>query len=271
MEHWTLDDIPWDAFDRSRLDPELVKVVKAACMVEHRSGEYAEYLCGVFKGDNQFCQDALTWAQEEVQHGKALRRYAELADPDFDFDRSFSRFLAGHVIDTGANQSIRGSRCSELIARCIVEVGTSAYYSALGDASDEPVLRAICKNIAADEFRHYKLFYTNMKRYQRVEHVHLWSRLKTAIGRIAEAGDDELSYAYYCASDSTEPYDRARFSNAYAGRVFPHYRYKHVQRALGMSMKAIGIKPQGHVGKVVTALGWRAFRGYVRRVERIAA
>lgn len=271
MEHWTLGDIPWKAFDRSKLDPELLKVVKAACMVEHHSGEYADYLCSVFKGDEQFCKDVRTWAQEEVQHGQVLRRYAELADPDFNFNNSFSRFVAGHIIDTDVDQSIRGSRCSELIARCIVEVGTSAYYSALADASEEPVLHEICKHIAADEFRHYKLFYTNMKRYQKVEHIRLWSRLRTAFGRIVEAGDDELSYAFYCASNTTEAYDRTKFSNAYAGRVFPLYRYKHVQRALGMSMKTIGIKPQGHVGKIVTALGWRAFREYVRRVERVAA
>ena len=30
MKHWTLDDIPWERFDRSRVDPEVVKIVKAA-------------------------------------------------------------------------------------------------------------------------------------------------------------------------------------------------------------------------------------------------
>lgn len=271
MGHWTLDDISWDAFDRTRLEPGMVAVIKAACMVEHHSEDYAEYLCGVFDGDDEFCETARNWAQEEVQHGKALRRYAELADPEFDFDATFARFVAGHDIDTEADASIRGSRCGELVARCIVEVGTSAYYSVLKDSTDEPVLREICRHIAADEFRHYKLFYTNMKRYQREEGVGFWTRLRTAVGRLAEARDDELSYAYYCASGSTEPYDRTKFNNAYAGTVFPLYRFEHVQRGMGMTLKAIGIKPQGHVGKVVTALGWRAFRGYARRVERLAA
>ena len=53
---------------------------------------------------------------------------------------------------------MRGTRCGELIARCMVEVGTSSYYSALGDAAQEPVLREIFRRISADGLRHYKMF-----------------------------------------------------------------------------------------------------------------
>jgi len=30
MRHWTLDDIPWTRFDRNKLDPDVVRIVKAA-------------------------------------------------------------------------------------------------------------------------------------------------------------------------------------------------------------------------------------------------
>ena len=33
MGSWTLDDIPWHRFDRDRLDPEIVRTVKAASLV----------------------------------------------------------------------------------------------------------------------------------------------------------------------------------------------------------------------------------------------
>ena len=42
--HWTLDDIPWDAFDPARVDPELLRAVKAAALVEHNDDEYVSYL-----------------------------------------------------------------------------------------------------------------------------------------------------------------------------------------------------------------------------------
>lgn len=271
MGHWTPDDIPWDRFDRSKLDPEMVKVAKAACLVEHHSADYGKYLCGVFHDDPVFCADALSWAKEEVQHGAVLRRYAELADPSFDFDATFARFVAGHPIDVEASESIRGSRCGELVARCIVEVGTSAYYSALRDAAEEPVFKAICTRIAGDEFRHYKLFYTNMKRYRDSEGVGRLARARVALWRLMEASDDELSYAYHCGAGEPAPYVRRRTTLAYAARTLPLYRRDHVQRGVGMTLKAIGIKPQGRLGRIIAALVWRVLRLYVIRLARVRA
>ena len=266
MGGWTPEDIPWDQFDRSKLDPEMVTIAKAACMVEHHSADYGEYLCSVFHDDPAFCADALAWAKEEVQHGAVLRRYAELADPGFDFEAAFARFVAGHPIDTGARESIRGSRCGELVARCIVEVGTSTYYSALRDAAEEPVFKAICRRIAGDEFRHYKLFYGNMKRYRDSEGMGRLARARVAVGRLMESSDDELSYAYHCGTGEPDPYVRRRAVLAYAARTLPLYRKSHVERGLGMTLKAIGIKPQGRPGRIITALAWVAFRLYLRRL-----
>jgi len=56
---------------------------------------------------------------------------------------------------------VRGSRSGELIARCVVETGTSSYYTAIADATDEPLLKTYAGHIASDELRHYKLFYTS--------------------------------------------------------------------------------------------------------------
>ena len=50
-----------------------------------------------------------------------------------------------------ADRSRRGSRAGEMVARCIVETGTSSYYTALREAAAEPVLQEICRRIAADE------------------------------------------------------------------------------------------------------------------------
>ncbi len=85
MSHWTLEQIPWSSFDPSKVDPELVKVVKAAAMVEFNGGDYAAYLCRIFGDDSNFQSVINGWAVEEVQHGSALARWAKLADPDFDF------------------------------------------------------------------------------------------------------------------------------------------------------------------------------------------
>src|SRR5690348_15506929 len=165
MGSWTLADIPWDRFDPQEVDPELLRIVKAASLVEQNGADYTRYLCNVFADDAEFQAVARRWGAEEIQHGKALGRWARLADPTFDHAAASARFTAGFRVDVDARASVRGSRAGELVARCIVETGTSSYYTALAEASGEPVLQAICKRIAADEWRHYKLFYTHLKRY----------------------------------------------------------------------------------------------------------
>ena len=64
---------------------------------------------------------------------------------------AFERYRDGYKLPLDANASVRGSRTGELIARCMVETGTSSYYTALGEATTEPVLKQVCKLIAADE------------------------------------------------------------------------------------------------------------------------
>ncbi len=187
MAHWTLDQIPWDQFDPSKIDPELVKLVKAAALVEYNGGDYATYLNNVFHDDDGFRAVASAWALEEVQHGAALARWAMLADPDFDFDASFKRFTNGYRITLDVNASVRGSRSGELVARCIVETGTSSYYTALAESCAEPVLHAICRKIAADELRHYKLFYTHLQHYLEQEGLGAFGRVKVALSRITES------------------------------------------------------------------------------------
>ena len=145
--------------------------------------------------------------------------------PTFDFDAGFKRFTDGFKIATNAKASIRGSRSGELVARCIVETGTSSYYAALKDATAEPVLKEICRNIAADELRHYKLFYDHLRRYLETEKIGRWKRVAVVLSRVRESEDDELAYAYYAANESEAiPYDRRRASKAYARRTFAIYR-----------------------------------------------
>jgi hypothetical protein len=271
MGTWTLDDIPWDSFDRAKLDPELVRIVKAASLVEYNGGAYAGYLCRVFSDDADFQISARKWGDEEVQHGAALGRWAELADPSFDFAAAFARFRAGYRIDFDRDISARGSRSGEMIARCIVETGTSNYYTALRDAAAEPVLREICRHIAADELRHYRMFYKQLDRCLAREGIGRVQRLRVALGRIAESEDDELAYAYFAANEDDQPYDRRRCNRAYARRAYAMVRPHHVERGMAMILKAVGVRPNGRLSRTASALAWRAMRYRAARLEKAAA
>lgn len=256
MGKWTVDDIDWAAFDRSKVTPELISVVKAASLVEHNGKDYARYLYEVFPDDPEFKQAAETWALEEVQHGVALRKWAEMADPSFDFEKSFQMFTDGYKLPMNVETSVRGSRSGELVARCIVEIGTSSYYTAIGNFTDEPVLKAVCHEIAADEIRHYKLFHTHLERYLAKENIGFWQKLRIALGRIAESEDDELAYAFYASHYNGNDYDHELYKNRYMAHALAFYRKEHVRRMTRMLFKAVGVKPFKIVEKAATQVAW---------------
>jgi hypothetical protein len=271
MGRWTLDDIPWERLDLKKIDPEIVRLVKAASLVEYNGGAYAHHLCRIFRDDPGFRQKAQRWGEEEIQHGKALARWAELADSEFDFDAAFGRFKAGYQVDFDRDDSRRGSRSGEMIARCMVEVATSSYYTALHEAAQEPVLKEICRLIAGDEIRHYKLFYTNLVLCLERERIGFWSRLRVAARRIAESEDDELAYAYYAANESALPYDRHRCKRAYVRRSYALCREHHVVRGIALIFRAIGLAPNGLLARMASRLAWRVMRGRAIRLEKAAA
>lgn len=268
MGSWTLDDIHWEQFDRSQLDPELLRMVKAASLVEHNGVAYAHHLCRIFADDPEFQLAARRWGEEEVQHGVALARWAAMADPEFDFAAAFARFRDGFKVDFDSSRSRRGSRAGEMVARCVVEIGTSSYYSALREAAREPVLREICRHIAADEVRHYRLFRKNLERVLARERLGRWARLRVALGRVAESEDDELAYAYYAANESQRAYDRRYYSHAYARRALALYRSHHVARGVAMLLKAVGLTANGRLGVIASRLAWRALRYRAAQLAR---
>lgn len=161
---------------------------------------------------------------------------------------------------------MRGSRNGELIARCVVEVGTLSYYSALRDSVSEPALATLCRRIAGDEFRHYKLFLGHRRRYQAMEKLGQWRRLGVALGRLVESENDKLAFAYYCGADDPVLYDRKRSIRAYGGRTLPLYRFAHVQRGLRMVLKAVDLDARGRFSEGLIAIGWRLLRLRARQL-----
>jgi hypothetical protein len=265
---WSLNDVRWANFDRSKAKPWMIAAIKSAALVELNAPDYVAYLKRVFRGADPATIAAIEqWGCEESQHGWALGRWAEMADPSFNLSEAFGRFHANYKAPhfTAANgASVRGSRRGEMIARCVVESGTSSYYSAIRDATDEPLLKEIVGRIAADEFRHYKLFYETLEAQSEPD-LPFWKKASVAVGRIAEADDDELSYAFYCANVAAadtrkHPYNRAAFARAQAFTTMRIYRRNHIQRLVQMIAKAIGTAPHGPLATMAGFLMWTILR-----------
>ncbi|MCC6920074.1 MAG: ferritin-like domain-containing protein [Alphaproteobacteria bacterium] len=275
---WTLDDIAWQRFDRSKVDQDLLMAVKAACVVEFNAPDYVDYLKAVFPNDADLHATFDQWGGEEAQHGRALAAWVKLADPEFDFEATFEAFREGyrppHFDDAAV--SVRGSRRGEMIARCVVESGTTSYYSAMRDATEEPVLKQIAAHIAGDEMRHWRLFF-DLQQVQPEPELGLLKKIRIAAGRLGEAEDDELGYAYYCANTpidriGIDPYDRKACVKAYETRVLRLWRPQHLDRAVGMIAAAVGLRPKGWLARGTSRVLWSAVkfknRGHARNETR---
>jgi len=271
-EHWTLEDINWSRFDASKVNPDLLAAVKAASVVESNAGDYVAYLASVFSDRPDIQASIVRWGREEEQHGAVLAKWAELADPDFSFAESFERFRDIYQIPDEGNGSIRGSAAGEMIARCVVESGTSSFYTAIKEATDEPVMKEIAQRLAADEFRHYKLFYDTLQSFEKTPSF--LERAKIAITRVSEADDDELASAFYATN--TKPgdgvkYDRKKFAAAYEARALGLYKRQHTNRLVSMIAKAVGIAPHGRFMRMLEPIVWAIWCRRVRRAQAMAA
>ena len=262
---WTMDDIHWSLFDPSKVTPKLLSAVKAAALVEYNAPDYVTYLKRVFAGSEPSTIDSIEqWGREEAQHGRALGRWAEMADPSFKLEEAIARFRKGytpaHFAESEAG-SVRGSKRGEMIARCVVESGTSSYYSAIRDATEEPVLQEIAGRIAADEYRHYKLFYDTLHAQSEPD-LSFWKKLRIAVERVRESDDDELAYSYYCANvlpeeETAKPYDRKTYTRLASQASMTIYNRRHIQKLVQMVTKAVGANPHGWLANTAGAVLWR--------------
>src|SRR3990167_7194887 len=105
---WNLGDIAWSRLDRTKVNPHVLSALKTAALVEFNSPDYVSYLKNVFRDDHAIQRELERWGAEERQHGLALKKWVELVDPDFDFERAVQEFKALYRVDTDVSESKRG-------------------------------------------------------------------------------------------------------------------------------------------------------------------
>jgi hypothetical protein len=191
QQRWTLDTIDWGALRRDAVadNDAIFYLVAAASFVETTTDLYTRNLIDYFADDAEITSWLRHhWLPEELQHGRALRRYVELAWPDFDWQAAYQRFLPEFTAQC-QEDGVEPTRTREMASRCIVEMGTASYYRTLSRMTDDPVLTSIGSYISEDEVRHYKHFYRYLRKYQPREHqrrggigVACWNRLRMIDG-----------------------------------------------------------------------------------------
>jgi hypothetical protein len=210
-QHWSLDDIPWHAIRRDAVAPAetLFYLLASASLMESATDLYTENLIDFFVGDEEVTSWLENyWLPEELQHGRALRRYVEVAWPEFDWEPARRRFV--DEFRPFCDIALEPTRTLEMASRCVVEMGTASYYRTLSHASPDPVLATLTRHIAEDEVRHYKHFYRYFRKYRDAETPGRAAILAALYRRLRMTGGDDTFIVFkhvYSARHPGEPFD----------------------------------------------------------------
>jgi hypothetical protein len=246
---WSLDSIEWPALRREAVtDNEAIfYLIAAASFVEATTDLYTQNLTDLFADDAEITEWlASHWLPEELQHGRALRRYVQLAWPDFDWDGVYARFLPEFTAQC-ADDGVEPTRSREMASRCIVEMGTSSYYRTLSRMTDDPVLTMLTGHIADDEINHYKHFYRYLRKYQAREGERRggivrasWNRL-----RMIDGADSRIAMHHiYRARHPGQPFDERIFRQLRRrsrSLIRPHFPHR---MCIQMLLKPLGLPPR---------------------------
>ncbi len=231
---WRLEDIDFGAVKREMVenDDRLFYLLASASFVEILSEVYSENLIMHYRGnaDTTLWLKEI-WQAEEVQHGRSLKRYVAAVWPEFDWEKSFSGFMAEYA-QLCSMDNLESSRALEMMARCVVETGTSTLYRCLHDHVDEPVLKQILRNIKSDEVRHYAKFRRLFIEHNGSERKGAFAVFRVIWKRMIEIhGEDgyiAFKHAYLCRSNHPENLEPewAKFRKSLNALVIRHYPFR---------------------------------------------
>jgi hypothetical protein len=248
---WTLDGIDWAALRHDAVaDNEAIfYLIAAASFIEATTDLYTQNLIDYFAEDDEITDWLrVHWLPEELQHGRALRRYVQLAWPDFDWDRVYEGFLPEFQAQC-ADDGVEPTRSREMASRCIVEMGTASYYRTLSRMTGDPVLSTLTRHISEDEINHYKHFYRYLRKYQAREGqrrpgivLALWNRL-----RMIDGADSRIAMSHiYRARHPGQPFDDGLYrALRHGSRPMIQAHFPH-RLCAQMLLKPLGLGRRSH-------------------------
>ena len=251
QQRWSMDSIDWRAVRSGAVGGEdlLFYLVTAASFVEITTNLYTQNLIDQFSEDAEIATWlAQHWLPEELQHGQALRRYVQIAWPDFEWDRVYRSFLEEFTAYCTV-EGLEQTHSREMAARCVVEMGTAGYYTMLGRLSPDPVLATLARCIAEDEVRHYKHFYRYFRRFRATEkigRIAVSQALRSRLGKIDSEESRVAVKHLYLSRHPDKRFDNKVYRSLRRGSrdlISAHFPY---QMCVRMLLKPLGLGPRAH-------------------------
>ena len=152
---WKMSDIPFDAIEDDKVSPALIDLVRANAASELTTWTATNQFFHSFSDDVDFTQWMTVWLYEETKHPQVLMRWLKHFGESFD---------DGFFLEGRKTYPFMNSKMGTLVFNILSEIEASTYYLSVYKNVQEPVLKLITKNLAADEARHASSFYLYAKK-----------------------------------------------------------------------------------------------------------
>jgi ferritin len=152
---WKMSDIPFDAIEKDKAPPALIELIRANAAAELTTWTATNQFIQAFSDDVDFTQWMAVWLYEETKHPQALMRWLKHFGESFD---------TGFFLEGRKTYPFMSSKMGTLTFNILSEMEAATYYLSVNANVQEPVLKLITKNLAADEARHASSFYLYAKK-----------------------------------------------------------------------------------------------------------
>ena len=152
---WKMSDIPFDAIEKDKVSPVLIDLIRANAAAELTTWTATNQFFHSFSDDVDFTQWMAVWLYEETKHPQALMRWLKHFGESFD---------TGFFAEGRKTYPFMNSKMGTLTFNILSEIEAATYYLSVYQNVQEPVLKLITKNLAADEARHASSFYLYAKK-----------------------------------------------------------------------------------------------------------
>jgi rubrerythrin len=235
-------DIPFEKIEKERVHANrfLLQTLAIASFIEITSELYDSNLGEYYAGDDETVAWLHeTWEPEEVQHGQALKRYIETVWPEFEWQRHYDRFVQEYA-PLCTVEALEPTRAREMLARMVVETGTSTLYKMLASYAKElrePVLEKLASLISKDEVYHFEMFEKVFEKYKAEEKLGKKEITSILYKRLKTVNNEDVKIAYEVL-ECEEPYND--YLEKVSAMAKKHYPYKQASR---MFIRPLGLHP----------------------------
>ena len=263
MKHWRLEDVAWDRFDPAGVDPGTRPPGEGGRdggAQRHRLRPLPQWRV---RRRSRFLGPP-TVGREEV-HKAMPGQMGDAGRPGMGLPGRI-RPLPGRLpTPLEADASVRG--CAPANCRpLMVETGTSSYYTALAEATQEPVLKQVCRHLAPTSSATSSCSTTTCAATWRARTSACCAACASPPPRWRKRGPRTGVRLPLRQQPEGYAYEHARCFAACMAGATGFFRSRHIERGMDMIFRAVGLPPRGRLSGLSARPAWRLMRWRQRRL-----